>query len=199
MASHSDPAGAAVDWESRYLAGDTPWDKGSPHPALVDWLDGHRVHGRILVPGCGAGHDVRSLSGDPDAVVTGMDISPSALKIARGFPPVGRESYILGDFLAGVAPGPFDWIFEHTCFCAIEPVMRSAYARSAAEALAPEGCLLAIFYRDPDHVGGPPFGCTPDEIDGLFGRYFEPLESRVGLKTFEGREEREWLQVFRRK
>jgi len=40
----SDPGGSAGrDWEARYQAGDTPWDKGRAHPALVQWLSENRL------------------------------------------------------------------------------------------------------------------------------------------------------------
>ncbi|MFM8766042.1 MAG: thiopurine S-methyltransferase, partial [Spartobacteria bacterium] len=60
MASHSAHAGGGVDWNTRYVAGDTPWDKGTAHPALVARLQNQPLKGSVLVPGCGAGHDVRA-------------------------------------------------------------------------------------------------------------------------------------------
>ena len=52
-----------TDWEELYQQRDTPWEKGRPHPALVDFLAGHGpLAGHICVPGCGSGNDVRALS-----------------------------------------------------------------------------------------------------------------------------------------
>jgi methyl halide transferase len=56
---------ATPDWESAYVLGETPWDKGFASPPLSwflqlgQWLPA----GRVLVPGCGRGHDVRLLAG----------------------------------------------------------------------------------------------------------------------------------------
>lgn len=197
MESPSDPAGGGVDWEARYLAGDTPWDKGGAHPGLLAWLASHRMAGRVLVPGCGAGHDVRAIAAT-GADVTGFDIAPSALRAASAQAPVGSEVYRLGDFLAGEAGGGFDWLFEHTCFCAIDPARRADYAWAAASAVKPGGHLLAIFYRNPDHPDGPPFGCTDAELDALFTPHFETLASETGFPTYPGREHRELLRLFRR-
>ena len=64
-----------TDWEQRYQTGDTPWDKGAPHPALVDFLKTEPLHGKILVPGCGLGYDVRAIA-TKDNEVVGVDVAP---------------------------------------------------------------------------------------------------------------------------
>ncbi|MFZ4774471.1 MAG: methyltransferase domain-containing protein [Terrimicrobiaceae bacterium] len=204
MESPGDPAGSGGrDWEAAYRAGDTPWDKGFAHPALVAWLTKNRLTGRVLVPGSGSGHDVRALAADPQASVVGLDLSPSAKVLADSFPAVGSESYVTADFLSGTAfpAASFDAVFEHTCFCAIPPASRPDYARAVSQALKPGGLFLAIFYRNPSHGGeeGPPFGCSMTEVDELFGRDFVLVEEAENLPTFEGREDREVLRVMKRK
>jgi len=194
------PAGR--DWEAAYLAHETPWDKGRAHPALVAWLSENRLTGSILVPGCGAGHDVRALAADPLANVTGLDLAPSAKDRAEEFPQAGEEAYITADFLSGGAfpAGAFDAIFEHTCFCAIPPARRAEYARAVSLLLKPGGLFLAIFYRNPSHGGDdePPFGCTMEEVDALFGKEFVLLDERTNIPTHEGREDREVLRLMRK-
>lgn len=179
-----------------------PWDKGAAHPALLAWLSRNRLIGAILVPGCGAGHDVRALAADSAAEVLGLDIAPSAKELAERYPKTGRESYRTGDFLSGTAvgAGTFDAVFEHTCFCAIPPARRADYVRAVSLALKPGGLFLAIFYRNPSHGedDGPPFGCSMAEVDALFGSDFLLLEEDLELPTFEGRESREVLRVMRR-
>ncbi len=200
-----EPAGSVVrDWQSAYLAGETPWDKGGPHPALVAWLSLNRLTGRILVPGCGSGHDVRALSRDTDSRVTGLDLAAGAKALAESFPRAGREEYLIGDFLTWyetAEPGEYDVLFEHTCFCAIEPERRLHYARSAAHSVRPGGFFLAIFYLNPSHGGdnSPPYGCSLDELEALFGEHFELVSEETGLLTFEGRENREVIHLLRRR
>ena len=46
-----------MDWNLRYEEGDTPWDKGGAHPVLADMLSRRPFSGRVLVPGCGRGHE----------------------------------------------------------------------------------------------------------------------------------------------
>ncbi|MEI9894365.1 MAG: methyltransferase domain-containing protein [Chthoniobacter sp.] len=139
-----------TDWEAQYQTNDTPWEKGAPSPGLVDFLATEPVHGRVLVPGCGFGHDVRALAATAGEVV-GLDLATLAVEGARRFPPVGAERYIQGNLFALPAEmrGAFDCVFEHTCFCAIDPSQRPAYVESVAGALKPGGKYLAIFYLDP--------------------------------------------------
>ena len=202
-ASPSDRAGVGVDWEARYNAGDTPWEKGAPHPALVDWLQKNSLSGRVLVPGCGAGHDVREISKNPASEVVGFDIAPSAIRMAGSFPKVGRETFVLGDFLAGDAKrlGPFDALFEHTCFCAIHPSRRADYAREAAALVKPGGVLVGIFYGDPDNpdTDSPPFASPFEAVSAQLARDFEVVEKTENLPTYHGREGGEYLLVLRRR
>src|SRR6478609_4291828 len=71
-----------TDWQHHYETGDTPWNKGGPSPPLVQWLAGHRLHGRVLVPGCGHGHDLVPLAASGADSVTGLDIAPGAVVAA---------------------------------------------------------------------------------------------------------------------
>ncbi len=190
------------DWENRYQTGDMPWEKGTPSPGLVEYLENNPpLEGKILVPGCGWGHDVRAIS-HPENEVIGLDIAPSAIKGAESFPKTGRESYRLGD-LFHLPPDLrccFDWVWEHTCFCAIDPAMRTSYAQSVEAALKPHGCLLAVFYLNPDHdEEGPPFRVTTAELDALFGNAFDLVREWLPGRAYHGREEREWMRLLRRK
>jgi methyl halide transferase len=188
-----------TDWEQRYRTGDTPWEKGAPHPALVDFLAANPLRGKILVPGCGSGHDVRVIA-DENNEVTGLDIAPSAIERAKRFPKKSREVFQRGDLFAlpGNFRGAFDWVFEHTCFCAIDPARRADYVRAVADALKPGGHLLAIFYLDPDHNEGPPFGVSVAELDALFAPRFDLLREWTPTRTHSGREHRERMRVLRR-
>ena len=199
-----------TDWESCYRDGDMPWDKGAPAPPLLAWLDqtpAHRLEGEVLVPGCGLGHDVRAIAAAGHArAVCGLDISPAALGGARRFPPTGREAYAEGDLfdLPPELRGRFDWVFEHTCFCAIDPARRPEYVRAAAQALRPGGSLLAIFYLDPwkgetpPPDGGPPFASTTTELDALFAGEFESRQEWVPTRAYRGREGRELMRLLRK-
>jgi len=188
-----------MDWEERYRAGDTPWEKGIPHPVLSEWLRERPVSGRVLVPGCGSGHDVRAIA-RTGAEVIGLDLAPSAIAAAENHPPAGREKYHCGDLflLPEDWTESFDWIVEHTCFCALPPSRRGDYAAAAARLLKPGGRLAAVFFLNPDHDGdGPPYGCGVEELAELFSG-FRLLEERRNLPTFPGRENREAWWILER-
>lgn len=180
------------DWNDAYLIGDTPWDKGYASPPLAEFLKAFPVEGRVLVPGCGRGHDVRCLAAG-GAEVVGLDIAPSAIRAAEAFPRVGSESYAVGDFL-NLAPefnSVFDWVFEHTCLCAISPAERVAYARAVCRALRPGGNFLAVFFRKVGDYrdGGPPHPIDGAETDRLFGEDFEIVRRYVPKWHYPGRPE----------
>ena len=189
-----------TDWENRYRTGDMPWEKGAAHPALVELLKRSPVHGSVLVPGCGAGHDVRALAATADEVV-GLDIAPSAIARAKAQPAVGGERYQLGDLFA-LPPslrGKFDVVFEHTCFCAIDPSLREKYVAAVAGALKPGGHLLAVFYLEPGldpGEAGPPFGVTREELDAFFSPRFTLVCEWKPSGTYPGREGRETLRLL---
>src|SRR5512143_3634068 len=123
------PAMSRDYWEERYRTGDMPWEKGAPSPGLVDFLAAHPdlPRGSVIVPGCGTGHDVCALA-RAGFTATGCDIAPTAIRLAN------EQSAAVGvaatfhqcDFLRDPPPERFDWIFEHTLFCAIQPDERDS-------------------------------------------------------------------------
>lgn len=193
-----------TDWESQYRIGDTPWDKGAPAPPLLEWLaTAKRPLGRrILVPGCGLGHDVRALAAAfPESEVLGLDLAPSAVAVAAAIPASGAVRFEAGDLF--VWRGEFDAVVEHTCFCAIDPARRVDYVRAVTRLLKPGGCLLAVFYLNPYDAGedrtGPPHETTLPELDALFSPGFTLLEDRIPTRSYPGREGRERLRLYEKR
>ena len=173
---------AETDWEGRYRTGDTPWEKGAPSPGLADFLAAHPElpRGNVCVPGCGTGHDVRAWAAAGfDA--HGFDLAPSAIRLfqektAREHLPKAHCSR--ADFLSDAPAQRFDWLFEHTLFCAIDPARRGEYVQAAVRWLKPDGQFLAVHYFIPDEEG-PPFGTTREEVIERFSPWFELKEDWV--------------------
>jgi SAM-dependent methyltransferase len=168
-------------WENRYQAKDMPWEKGAPSPGLVDFLATHPTlpRGTVCVPGCGTGHDVREWA-KAGFTTYGFDIAPSAIELSREKTKAAglTATFQLGDFLNDVPPFQFDWLFEHTLFCAIDLNQRDNYVRAALRWLKPGGQYLAVNYLIPDK-DGPPFGTTRDEVWQRFSPHFDLVEEWV--------------------
>lgn len=205
------PASAPTpQWDQRYRDGQTPWDKGRPAPPLLEWIDRNpgAIGGRVLVPGSGLGHDVRAIAGLPGvAEAVGLDLSPVAVERANAFPRAGSERHRVGDLfdLPAGDRGAYDWIWEHTCFCAIDPSLREAYVGAVHGALKPGGVFLAVFYLDPyddEHQpgDGPPHGSSLEELEARFvaAGHFTIEESYVPSRAFPGREGLERVIRMRR-
>ena len=199
-----------MDWEQHYRDAHTPWDKGSPAPPLLEWMEKHpeRIQGRVLVPGVGSGHDAAALAeATSDTEIVGIDISPTALSQARATYAFDSLDFVEADLfdLPAQHQGSYDWIWEHTCFCAIDMSLRDDYVVAVHQALRENGQLLAVFYLDPydeEHRRGegPPHGSTIDELQERFvtsGR-FRLLESYVPDASYPGREGLEQVMRFER-
>jgi SAM-dependent methyltransferase len=192
-----------MDWENCYQQGETPWDKSAAAPELQFLLGAGLLRGRVLVPGCGFGHDARAIATAGVGEVLGVDLAPSAVLKARASGHVEGLRFEVGNLfcLPRAWLGTFDWIWEHTCFCAIDPAERPRYVDSVHSALRPEGRLLATFFMNPSMdpgEQGPPFGVTKEELDLLFGEHFETESQWSPRACFPGREGREWMRQLRR-
>lgn len=170
-----------TDWEARYQAGDTQWEKGAPSPGLVDFLANHPnlPAASVCVPGCGTGHDVRAWV-KAGFEAHGFDLAPTAIRLSREKTQQAnlQAEFHQSDFLADPPPQGFDWLFEHTLFCAINPQRREEYVRAAVRWLKPRGQFLAVHYLIPDK-DGPPFGTTRAELVERFSPHFELLNDWV--------------------
>jgi methyl halide transferase len=168
-------------WENRYHTHDMPWEKGAASPGLVDFLAAHPElpRGTVCVPGCGTGHDVRAWA-QAGFAATGFDLAPSAIQLAaeKTLAAGLRARFQLGDFLRDEPPERFDWLFEHTLFCAIELADRDAYVEAVRRWLKPDGQYLAVNYLLPDD-DGPPFRTTRDEQWRRFSPHFKLLQEWV--------------------
>ena len=121
-------------------------------------------------------------------------------RLAGGTPalPGGlNASFQPADFLHDEPPRKFDWLFEHTLFCAIQPQERDDYVRAVLRWLKPDGQYLAVNYLIPDK-DGPPFGTTRDELWRRFSPHFE-LVGELVPRSYPNRTGLELLLWWRRK
>lgn len=202
-------------WDQRYRDGQDGWELGQPAPPLQTFLQEHPLAPQaagpapVLVPGCGRGHEAALLAARAFAVV-GLDFSAEALAEAQRLhgdgdqQSGGRLRWLQADLFdgaalaaGGLAAGCLQGVVEHTCFCAIQPGQRRAYAATVHQLLQPGGWLLGLFWchRRP---GGPPFGSEPEEITALWRELgMEPLLWQPAEGSVSSRE-REWIGLWRR-
>jgi SAM-dependent methyltransferase len=192
-----------IDWEQNYLDGHTPWNKGQPSPPLLEWVSQNQPQGRALVPGCGVGHDVAMLL-EKGLDAHGLDIAPTAIAMAQAAYPDEANRFVLGDLFATPLEwqGVFDFVFEHTCLCALPPEWRTRYEASAYRLLKTGAQLVGIWFinpeMDPDETG-PPFGISVSELCALFDESrWQVIEDRVPEIGYDGRVGRERLRVLRK-
>jgi SAM-dependent methyltransferase len=175
-------------WETRYQTHDMPWEKGEPAPGLVDFLSSNPQlpHGTVCIPGCGTGHDARAWA-SAGFRAYGYDLAPSAIRLSTERTKAAglTAQFRLADFLRDPPPFQFDWLFEHTLFCAIQPQERDAYVRAVLRWLKPGGSYLAINYLIPDE-DGPPFGTTREEVVRRFSPHFK-LQSEWVPRSYPNR------------
>ena len=156
-------------WKGRYEAGTTGWDRGGASPALEEWLrSGALAPCRILVPGCGRGHEVVTLA-RAGFGVTAIDYAPAAVSTLEArLAKEGLTARVVeADVLAWEPEEPFEAIYEQTCLCALAPDHWEEYERKLASWLVPGGMLAAAFMQTTS-TSGPPFACAPDAMRSLF-------------------------------
>ena len=198
MATVSEPG----FWEDLYGHGGDGWELGEPAPTLVEFVESTPPpSGRVAVPGCGRGHDVRFLAGRGyDAV--GFDFAPAAVAAARAL--AGREGVAARFEQRDVFSLPtdyadaFDGVWEYTCFCAIDPRRRAEYARVIEAILRPGGWLLACFYPIRAGGGGPPFPVSKTEVSELFSLSFRIERAAPPLRSPPKRRGQEWMVLARK-
>lgn len=150
-----------------------PWDRGSPHGLLVEWVRATGLRGdgrRALVVGSGLGEDaelIASLGFD----TTAFDISPTAIETTRARFPQSRVRYLTADLLDPPADWhrAFDLVVESLTVQSMPNPHRTQAIPRVASLVAPGGTLLVIATgrEEGPEPGGPPWPLTRREIDSF--------------------------------
>ena len=153
-------------WSKIYNTEVPRWELEQPAVALKDILPQLKLpRAKILVLGCGSGNDATHLA-QSGHIVTAVDISPEAITKAREkYGNVNDLNFIKADIFAlpENLVGQFDIIFEHTCFCAVNPTRRNELIKTWKKVLRPGGKILGIFFVHPK-MHGPPWGGSEWEL-----------------------------------
>ncbi|KAJ3708234.1 hypothetical protein LUZ61_011939 [Rhynchospora tenuis] len=153
-------------WEKTWEEGNIPWDLGKPTPIVIH-----------------LGYDVVALAG-PERYVVGLDMSGTAIKkakeLAASSPNRECFSFLNEDFFNWNPSELFDLMFDYTFFCALEPALRSDWAKKVGEILKPEGELITLIWVI-DQNGGPPFKNNVSEYV-IFALRYEEVLFPLGFK-----------------
>jgi methyl halide transferase len=156
--------GAGEDWEGRYRAGRTGWERDGLHPAFLAWRAGALRPCRILVPGAGRSLEPQALV-EAGFDVTVVDAAHSAVAVQSDR--IGAGRVVQADLLTWDPPCPFDAIYDQTCLCALAPGSRTAYEQQLHGWLRPDGVLFALLMQT-GREGGPPYDCGLEAMRALF-------------------------------
>ena len=161
---------ASLNWEARFRAERTPWERPTLNPAFVSWRgSGALSPCRILLPGAGRSGEPLALARD-GFDVTVVDLAPTSVAVQR----VRLEAASLAgavheaDLLAWQPAAPFDAVYDQTCLCALPPPVLPDYAARLHGWLRPGGRLFILFMQT-GKPGGPPFDCPLPAMRTLFG------------------------------
>lgn len=186
-------------WQQVYDTEPRPgWDMDAPTP-LVEELVGLGLPpagGSVAVPGCGFGHDAAELA-RRGFQVTAFDFAPAALEGARAR--YGAAVDWRQEDWFTTAAGPFEAVFDHTCFVAMEPERREAYVGRTADLLKPGGLWLLAAFHDVQGRPGPPFALPMADLRRLAEARFEILHLAEATRSHVRRRGREMLLVGRRR
>ena len=156
-------------WQQRFERRQTPWDRGGASPQLARWIaDGTLAAGqRIVVPGCGSGHDVLALAQAGCSVIA-VDYAEAAVgltreRLALAGVPMATAEVVQADVLAWQPGAPVDVAYEQTCWCALHPDHWLTYAQQLQQWLRPGGQLLMLAMQclrtgaAEGRIEGPPY------------------------------------------
>ena len=195
---------APVDWRQAWKTGVTPWDAGASPPALRGLLDRGAVPGgRVLVPGCGTGYDLATLARE-DREVVGIDLSDDARTAFLAEHPSlpGSVVYEVTDFFSYAPARGFDFVWDYTFFCALDPDQRSAWSQTMKRLVEPAGVLATLLFPFEDPISdraGPPWPINTEMVRAYVEDAFDELDTAEVEHTHPGREGKERLALWRRR
>lgn len=174
-----------------------PWNIETPPDALVELIESGKVKPcKTIDFGCGAGNYAIYLA-SVGFDVTGIDISPSAIKTAKENAKKKRVkcNFLVADVLGDLdeVKQTFDFAYDWELLHHTYPEKRKKYVENVYRILNPGGNYLSVCFseKDPQFGGSGKYRETPlgtilyfsseDESRDLFEPYFNIKE----LKTIE--------------
>ncbi|KAJ3388083.1 hypothetical protein HDU92_001628 [Lobulomyces angularis] len=206
-------------WENRWELKDTPWDKEKlSAPSLMKLLNTKQYpnfsvpeEGYFLVPGCGSGNDVINIfKAGPKRHSIGLDFSSIAIDQALekvknsdidASNNLGKIDFCSGDFFKfNYFDKTFDFVYDYTFFCALEPSLRTEWGKKMAELISDGGLLVTLMFPIMEFSeDGPPYPVSLEAYQQVLVENFELVLHEKVVESFPGRQDRENLAVWKRK
>ena len=182
---------SAKVWDDRYKNNDIGWDLGevsTPLKAYFDQLENKEL--KILIPGGGNSYEAVYLFQLGFKNVYVVDLSKTALtNIKNRIPSFPENQLINGDFFD--LNDTFDLVIEQTFFCALNPNLRTKYAKKMHEVLVSKGKLVGLMFNVPLNDHRPPFGGNKQEYINYFEPFFEIKKMETCYNSFGNRKGKE--------
>ncbi len=146
-----------------------PWATLAPNVYLEKHLSlqGPVSGKKALVIGCGLGDDALILE-KYGYEVEALDISPSAIALAKKRHPDSRVDFHVGDIynMPESSVGKYDFVYEGLTIQSLPPSDREKLVRIIASLVAKEGELFLYAHTqdDTDNYGGPPWPLYADDF-----------------------------------
>jgi len=202
----------SVGWIEAWQEGVTPWDQGTPQPALTEILKSGEVNfptsGKALVPGCGRGYDAIHIATQLGLETLGVDLSPLAVEKANAdlnshsaIVPAVNVSFKTTDFFTFSLPDDelFDLVYDYTFFCAIPPSLRAAWGHQMSSLTKPGAFLVTlVFPLDGAREGGPPYSVNVGLYRDCLGPEWDVVVDRAPDNGSEAHRGRERIVVWKK-
>ena len=186
-------------WDNRYQSNDIGWDLGTISPPLQAYFDQlTNLDLKILIPGGGNSYEAEYLYNKGFKNIFVVDLSKTALdNLKARVPDFPSSNLILNNFFD--LNMTFDLIIEQTFFCAIDPSLRSDYAKKASEILNSKGNVSGLLFDAVLNTTHPPFGGSKTEYLGYFKPFFEIKIMDEAYNSIKPRAGRELFFIIQKK
>lgn len=192
----------AQEFNALYEAGTPPWDIGRPQSAFLRLADADQVGGRVLDVGCGTGEHAL-MAAARGLEVTGVDIAPAALRLARA-KALQRSldaRFEVWDALDLPALGlQFDSVLDCGLFHTFGDDQRALFVAGLRAVVVPEGRYFMLCFSDKQPGDWGPRRVRQDEIRHCFndGWRIDSIEETVLEITFSPEGVHAWMAAFTR-
>lgn len=149
---------AGRDWQKTWETNLTPWETNSVSRGLEfskeKILETNIQFSSALIPGCGSAHDAVFLRNLGFGKVVGLDISETAIKVAKrnidavldGEAQQQGISLITANFFEWAPQESFNFVFDYLFFSALDPPMRALWGASMKRLIPIGGTLLTVIF-----------------------------------------------------